>query len=413
MDDARGDLVRHLDLVDPIVELPAVTDSWTGGVGIAKVEGDNAFLGIVAGPTDPTDIVKPLVLEGRLPGASGDGDVIEIALRDDFQRSFDVPMGTEIPVRFLTEDDYFRFDTGFEGGAPHGAELVVRVVGTFRMAGGTSTVPPGLAGPDALRDHPDEFIGGIFFARLAGGRGAVDAFTDEVADLAGGRHLPPEAREFVVATVEDTSVAAAAVDNTADLLGRALLALALAAIVVGGFAVWQALARHHTASASTREVEQALGLTRSQQAGARLLSGALPTAIAMVLTLAGSVATAGLEPIGGIDLYEPSPGFALNAAVVGLGVVIAGAFVSGRHLRHERAGTAKGCRQLHRAGERRGRARHPLGREPGDRDRTAVCVRARTGRVALSRSGRPSPERSSGSGASSPGSCSSRASIAW
>ncbi len=327
VDDARGDLVRHLDLIDPIVELPAVTDSWTGGVGIAKVEGDNAFLGIVAGPTDPTDIVKPLVLEGRLPGASGEGDVIEIALRDDLQRSFDVPMGTEIPVRFLTEDDYFRFDTGFEGGAPHGAELVVRVVGTFRMAGGTSTVPPGLAGPDALRDHPDEFIGGIFFARLAGGRGAVDAFTDEVADLAGGRHLPPEAREFVVATVEDTSVAAAAVDNTADLLGRALLALALAAIVVGGFAVWQALARHHTASASTREVEQALGLTRSQQAGARLLSGALPTAIAMVLTLAGSVATAGLEPIGGIDLYEPSPGFALNAAVVGLGVVIAGAFV--------------------------------------------------------------------------------------
>ena len=327
VDDARGTVNRHLDLLEPIVELPQVTDRWTGGVGVAKVDGDNAFLGIVAGPAEPSHIVQPLVLEGRLPGGSGDPDVIEVALRDDFQRSFDVPMGTEIPVTFLTEDDYFRFDTGFEGGEPHGAELVVRVVGTFRMAGGTSTLPPGLAGPDALREHPDEFIGGTFFVGLEGGAGDVDAFADDVAALAEGRDLPPEGQEFVVTTVDDTSVAAAAVDNTADLLGRALVALALAAIGVGGFAVWQALARHHTASATAREVERALGLTRAQQAGARLLGGALPTAIAMALTLVGSVAAAGLEPIGGIDLYEPSPGFALNAAVVGIGVVAAGAFV--------------------------------------------------------------------------------------
>ncbi len=327
VDDVRGMVVRHVDLVDEVVTLPQVTDRWTGGVGVAKVEGDNAFLGIVAGPAEPTGIVQPLILEGRLPGSSGDPDVIEVALRDDFQRSFEVPMGTEIPVRFLTEDDYFRFDTGFEGGAPHGAELVVRVVGTFRLAGGTSALPPGLAGPEALEEHPGAFIGGTFFVRLEGGRGAVSDYADEVARLAEGRDLPPEAQEFVVATVDDTSVAAAAVDNTADLLGRALLALALAAIGVGGFAAWQALARHHTATAGAREVERALGLTRSQQAGARLLSGALPTAIAMVLTAVGAVAAARIEPIGGIDLYEPSPGFALNAAVVGVGVVAVGAFV--------------------------------------------------------------------------------------
>jgi hypothetical protein len=327
VDDARGTVLRHPDLVDDIVGRPEVTERWTGGISVAKIEGENAFLGIVAGPAEPSDIIRPQLIEGHLPGASGDPDVIEVALRDDFQRAFAVPMGTEVPVQFLTEADYFRFDTGFEGGTPNGAELVVRVVGTFRMAGGTGTVPPGLAGPEALDEHPEVFVGSTFFVRLEGGPGAVDAYIDEVAALADGRELPPEGQEFVVASVSATSVAAAAVDNTADLLGRALVALALAAIGVGGFAVAQALARHHTATAGARAVERALGLTRTQQASARLLSGALPTGLAVVLTLVGSVMAARLDPIGGIDLYEPSPGFALNGAIVGIGVLAVGAFV--------------------------------------------------------------------------------------
>ena len=329
VDDARGTVLRYPDLLEEMVELPAVTDSWTGGIAVAQFEGENSFLGIVAGPQEPTDLVRPQAIEGELPGDSGDPGVIEIAVRDDFQRAFGIPIGTEGQVRFLTEADYFRFDTGFEGGSPHGEELVVRIVGSYRMAGGTETMPPAIAGPTALDDHPEVFIGSAFFVELDGGQAAVDDFADQVADLAESRPLPPEASEFVVASVADTSVAAAAVDNTADLLGRALVALALAAIGVGGFAVVQSFARHHTATAGAREVERALGLTPTQQLSARLLSGAVPAAIAVVLTAAGAVAAARLEPIGGIDLYEPSPGFRLNAAVVGIGVLAVGLAVVG------------------------------------------------------------------------------------
>ena len=83
--------------------------------------------------------------------------------------------------------------------------------------------------------------------------------------------------------VSDTSIAEASVDNTALLLGRALMMFALSTAVVGGVAVIQALARHHTATARAREVEQALGMTRAQQTSARLLSGLLPAALATIV----------------------------------------------------------------------------------------------------------------------------------
>ena len=102
--------------------------------------------------------------------------------------------------------------------------------------------------------------------------------------------------------------------------------LALSTAVVGGVAVIQALARHHTATARAREVEQALGMTRAQQTGARLLSGLLPAVLATALAAIGAVAAAGIEPIGAVDLYEPHPGAAVNVTVlvVGLAVVFAG-----------------------------------------------------------------------------------------
>lgn len=329
VDDARGTVLRHPDLLDEVVDLPGVTDRWTGGIAVAQLEGENAFLGIVAGPAEPSDIVRPLAIDGRLPGDSGDPAVVEIAVRDDFQRAFDVPLGTDIPVRFLTEADYFRFDTGFEGGSPHGAELVVRIVGTYRMAGGTETLPPAVAGPAFLEEHPDAFVGSAFFVRLDGGRSASDAYARRVAELARSRTLPPEAAEFVVASVSDTSVAAASVDNTALLLGRGLLAVALAAVGVGGFAVVQAFARHHTASAGARDVERSLGLSPLQQVGARLLTGAVPAGIAVLLTGGGALAAARIAPVGGVDLYEPSPGFSPNVAVIGLGVLTVGVGVLG------------------------------------------------------------------------------------
>ena len=280
MDDARGYVLRYPELVDELTALPVVTDSWVGGIGIAKIDGDNTFIGITAGPRDPSPLIDPIVLDGRLPRASPDPDIIEIVLREDFQREVNVPLGSTFPVQFLSEADYFRFDTGFEDGEVHGPRAVLQVVGTVRIAGGFSTVPPSFASAAALESHPDAFIGTSYFVRLAGGRAGYPELEAAIEDLVGDRTLPPEAEEFSVVDVSDTSIAAASIDNTALLLGRALMLLALSTAVVGGVAVTQALARHHTATARAREVEQALGMTRAQQTSARLLSGLLPAALA-------------------------------------------------------------------------------------------------------------------------------------
>ena len=65
VDDARGGVLRYPELVDELTELPVVTDSWVGGFGIAKIEGDNTFIGITAGPRVPSPIFDPIVLDGR------------------------------------------------------------------------------------------------------------------------------------------------------------------------------------------------------------------------------------------------------------------------------------------------------------------------------------------------------------
>lgn len=328
LDDARGTVLRHRQLVDEIVSLPQVTERWTGGIGVAKLADSFTFLGITAGPEAPSPLMRPVVLDGRPPGAAEEG-VLEVALRDDFQREFDIELGTELPVRFLSEDDYFRFDTGFEGGDVHGPELVLRVVGTVRLAGGTSSLPPAFASAEGLRAHRDAFIASSWFVRLRDGAAGFDGFEREVEELSDGFALPPEADEFSVAEITDTTVADATVDNTAGLLGRALLALAAAVAAAGALALAQTFARHHAGDAADREVEAALGFTAAERRTATAATAAVPAVIAAVLTGAGAVAAGRLEPIGAIHQYEPHPGVAVNVAVVAAGVAITLALVLG------------------------------------------------------------------------------------
>jgi hypothetical protein len=327
VDDARGSVHGHDDLVNEILALPEVADGWAGRIGVAQLEGTFSFLGLTAGPREPSPLMHPVVLAGRMPAAA-EGDVIEVALREDFQRAVDVALGTEIPVRFLTEDDYFRFDTGFLGGQPHGPGLTIRVVATIRVAGGISTVPPAFAAPEALRDHPEAFaLGDRWFARLVDGSRSFDAFSDGVDALAAGRTLPPEGAEFVVADVYDTGEAAASVDHTADLLGRALLALAGAVALAGLIALIQGFARHHAAGLADRDVEVALGMTRSQRQTAGLVAGTVPALCAVLLTAIAAVLASRIDPIGAITSYEPNPGSSVNVAIVVGGIVATGGIV--------------------------------------------------------------------------------------
>jgi hypothetical protein len=329
VDDARGTVLVHDDLVRDITSLPAVTERWTGRIGVAQIEGEFTFLGITAGPEAPSELFRPVVLEGRMPRAAEPG-VIEVALREDFQDAFDIAMGTEVAVRFLTLADYFRFDTGFQGGSPHGPRLTIRVVGTIRMAGGSTTLPPAFAGPDALDAHPDAFEpGAAWFVRLSDGERDYVRFAEQVDELASGRTLPPEAQEFVVAGTSNTSQAGTSVQHSADLLGRALLAVAGAVGLAGIVALGQGFTRLHAAGAEDRQVETALGMTRGARGAAVVLAGLAPAALAVGITVGGATWASRLDPIGAIERYEPSPGTARNLLVVVAGTAATALVVLG------------------------------------------------------------------------------------
>lgn len=322
LDDARGLVHVHDDLVPQIVGLPQVDEHWTGRLGIAQLGDSFTYLGITAGPEEPSPLLRPVVLEGRLPRPTG-GDVVEVALRDDFQREVGVPLGTEATATFLTQADYFRFDTGFEGGSPNGPELTVRVVGTVRLGGGYSTLPPAFTAPEVLGEHPDAFeIGASFFVRLKDGARSFPGFQEAAADLAAGRQLPPEAEEFVVVEVTDTAEADASVEHTASLLGQGLLALALAVGGIGTVAILQAFGRHHAVAFAARATQAALGVTRSQRRGAQALAASAPAVMAGAATCLGAWLLRGVEPIGAVRNSEPSPGPVLNVAVVLGGVAL-------------------------------------------------------------------------------------------
>ncbi|MET0903272.1 MAG: FtsX-like permease family protein [Acidimicrobiales bacterium] len=198
---------------------------------------------------------------------------------------------------------------------------MLEVVGTVRLAGGFSRTPPTFASEAALESHPDAFIGSSYFVSLEGGAAGFEAFQAAAQGLVGDRALPPEAAEFSVVDTFDPTIDQAAVDNTAILLGRALMIFALSTAVVGGIGIVQALARHHTGTARAREVELALGLTRAQQTSARLLTGLLPAGLATILATIGALGATRIEPIGAIHLYEPHPGPAANVAVLAIGTV--------------------------------------------------------------------------------------------
>lgn len=315
------------DLATEIVDLPSVAERWTGRFGVAQLEGSFTFLGVAAGPDGESAMLQPVLVEGRLPASTG-GDVVEIVLRDDFQRETGVTVGTDLPARFLTQADYFSFDTGFAGGEPHGPSLVLRVVGVVRLPGGSASMPPTLAARDALREHPAAFEPGVlWFVRLMDGARTTSSFADGVDELAAAHSLPPEASEFAATDVTITSTASEGIDHTAVLLRRALLSVAIAIAAAGAVAVAQALARHHAAGRASAAVEAALGFSSLQRLAARLMAASLPAAIAAGVTASAAVWASGIEPLGAIGNYEPRPGSATNVSLVVAGVVAATAMV--------------------------------------------------------------------------------------
>ena len=254
-----------------------VTESWVGGIGVAKIEGDNTFIGHHAGPASRRRSSSRSCSRVGSPGVARSRrhrDRAAGGLPARVRRAARL----EFPVRFLTEDDYFRFDTGFEGGEVHGPRPCSRwsarcawpVASSDTAARRSPARRPssrtrGVRRHDLLRAPR----GRCRRVRRASRKPPIEASPA----IARSRQRPTE---FAVVDASDTSVAEAAVDNTALLLGRALMVFALSTAVVGGIAVGPGAGaaphRHRPGPrgrAGARDDQRPAG-------GARLLAGWCP-----------------------------------------------------------------------------------------------------------------------------------------
>lgn len=374
-----------------LAALPGVESSWTVDLGVAGLNDENVYLGIIGSAEDPPPgLVRPLVIEGRAPDPSATDEVMTSDAVAADMAAAGIEVGDTLPLRFLTRDDYWSFDTGF--GDPAGPQVDVRLVGVYQIAGGSEGAPPMVASPGFVRAHPEALAAGsVVFLRLREGADGIGALRGTLDGLADDHPLPAAAEEFDPFQLALPGDARQEFDTTARVLGAGLAALAAVAALVTLVLLAQGFNRYHGAASEAEAVHAALGLTSGQLVAARLVA-ALPVALgAAALVLVASVATSDLEPLGSLRSFEPHPGRSVNAAVVVAGAVVTALVVLATSL-ITMVVTNRRARRRRRRGElaESGTAAWPVGR-PGaigvrftfGADRSAAPLRSAIAGVAV------------------------------
>ena len=266
----------------------------------------------MAGPRDPSPIIDPILARG--PASAGlvrSGRHRGRARARTSSASSTSRSGTEVPRPVPHRGGLLPLRHRVRGRRGRTVPTaVVEVVGTVRMAGGVHHHPPDLR--ERRRPASRTPRRSSAACTSSASRAAPPASTTSrprSRSSAAIARCRPRAAEFAVVDVSDTAIAAAAVDNTAVLLGRALMVFALAAAVVGGFAVVQAWPATTPRARGAREVEQALGLTRGQQTAAAPAHRArCPRCSPPSSPAPGALAAAGIEPDRGHRPLRAAPG---------------------------------------------------------------------------------------------------------
>lgn len=308
LDDARVLVASDQpELAAAVARLPGVERAWTSRTWVAQIAGPALrFVSVGAGPDQPADLVRPVVVDGRAP----DPDAAdELLLSEALARNSGLGVGDEITLSLLTLSEIARFDVGF--GAPDGATVAMRIVGIGRMPGWGGALSQALAGPAFAAAHGAGAPADAVFVRLAEGadrQAFLDGFAAAAAaaDAAGpsvaARYLPPVV-ELPTAEV-DPAVRAAERVLTGGLVVFGAVLAAGGLLVVG-----QGMLRHHGARRADQLVEAALGMSRGDRVAARVLA-ALPSAVLAGVVAAAVALAAGLvAPLGSQARFEPAPGF--------------------------------------------------------------------------------------------------------
>ncbi|GAA1846578.1 hypothetical protein GCM10009836_27700 [Pseudonocardia ailaonensis] len=344
LDDARAYLPADLpEVTSSFAGLPGVTQSWTAYAWIAQIDGPTLqYTSVIAGPQRPKDLVDPVIVAGRVPRVEA---ADELLLGEPLAAAAGLHVGDRITLRMLTFRQIARFASGF--GEPDGATRRMTVVGIGRMPSWSGALGDSLATPAFAAQNAGAAGGRSGFARLAyTGDAAHDAalrsqfltalsakYTGMPRPLIVGQYVP----EVPVFPSTDPDPAVAAAER---VLGFGLWGFALV-VALGGLAVvGQGLLRLHLRGGPGQRVENALGMSATERAGARVLAATSGAAVAAVVAGAITLAAGVVEPLGSQARFEPDPGFdprwdivvvgAVAVFVVFLGMAAATAALAGR-----------------------------------------------------------------------------------
>ncbi|HET6257497.1 MAG TPA: ABC transporter permease [Pseudonocardia sp.] len=325
LDDARVLVpTDQPELAAAVPTLPGVAQARLVHTWVARIEGPALrFVSVGAGPADPPDLVRPVVVEGREPAPDS---LDELLLSEPIAAMTGLGVGSEVTVKMLTLREISMFDVGF--GEPDGPEVRMRVVGVGRMPEWSGALCNMLTSPAFAQRYAADAGAIGAFVRLRDEPGAAQSFTDAfvAASTAADARSPSIAAQYLKPFVDLPSAtidpAVTAAENVL-VIGLVVFAAVLA---LGGLqVVGQGLTRLHGSRRNTQEVEFALGMAAVERVGSRVLA-ALGGAVAGGVVGGGLVIAAGwLEPLGSQARFEPAMGFRpqWDLAVLGGSVLVA------------------------------------------------------------------------------------------
>jgi hypothetical protein len=241
--------------------------------------------GRLARKTEPHEVVVPFTARDRYGVRVGDHITVGIGFTDEFEPA------REVPVRVV---GIVAAPGDFEA---VGQTLFLALYGTpamFEMYGDLVPVVPDLWN---LGFH------------LRGGSDAAVAFKQSVE------------REFNIDVPVIEPVIRSGVQKTIRLYAVALWVVGALIAVATVAIVGQTLARQTTLESSDHPVLRALGFSPGRMIGLTMLRTSLIGLTAAVVAAVVAYLASPLFPIGPARTAEPSPGFSLDATVVGLGAV--------------------------------------------------------------------------------------------
>lgn len=266
-------------------------------------------------------IERPVVLEGRLPDPSRADEVV---VSPGFVEYFDRGVGDTATLRLYSADQVDSLDEG----PPMGPTVDVTIVGVVRspwLSDSADRPYGGLQVSAGLHErYPDNVVGTAgavnvnAIVRLHGGADAVRGFEEEFARLTGIENAEFDDRTEVTRHARDVTRFEA----------RALLLLALTALLASTVLLGVAISRYCSTSRPDLDVLRAFGLATRE---AHLSVAVGPTTAAIGGVLVAGAAAIGVSrwfPIGSAAYFEPSPGTSIDPVVLLPALIVVPGFVA-------------------------------------------------------------------------------------